>query len=153
MKSLLISIITSIRNRRQELNVPKDKKPEIIVSTNDSSIKNMYMLCEEFIKTLSLVKDIEYKESVENIDKYICLTFDKSNIYIPFEELVDVEKEKERLKTEIEKTESEIERAKGMLLNERFVSKAPETKINEEKEKLKKYEMMLTELKNSLAKL
>ena len=146
-------VISSIRNRRAELNVPKDKKPEIIVVTSSENIKEMYELCAGFIKTLALVSEIKYAESIDNIDKYVSLTFENSNVYIPFAELVDVSKEKERLKEEIKKVESEISRAKGMLSNEKFVSKAPEAKINEEKEKLKKYEQMYIDLKNTLEKL
>ena len=147
------TVITSIRNRRSELNVPKDKKPDIIVETLDESVKEMYLLSEKFIKNLALVSNIEYKTKVSDIDKYIVLTFDKSKVYIPFEELIDIEKEKQRIKDEITKVEKEIARADGMLKNEKFISKAPEAKINEEKEKLKKYEEMLVELKNTLVKL
>lgn len=146
-------VIVAIRNRRAELNVPKDKKPEIIVSTIDSNIKKTYEMCASYIKTLSLVSDIKFEENVSNIDKYVALTFEKSNVYIPFEELVDIDKEKERLKLEIEKVESEISRAKNMLSNEKFISKAPKDKVDEEKEKLKKYEQMLIDLKNTLGKL
>ena len=147
------TVITSIRNRRSELNVPKDKKPDIIVETLDESVKEMYLLSEKFIKNLALVSIIEYKTKVLDIDKYIVLTFDKSKVYIPFEELIDIEKEKQRIKDEITNVEKEIARADGMLKNEKFISKAPEAKINEEKEKLKKYEEMLVELKNTLVKL
>ena len=147
------TVITSIRNRRSELNVPKDKKPDIIVETLDESVKEMYLLSEKFIKNLALVSNIEYKTKVSDIDKYIVLTFDKSKVYIPFEELIDIEKEKQRIKDEITKVEKEIARADGMLKNKKFISKAPEAKINEEKEKLKKYEEMLVELKNTLVKL
>ncbi len=146
-------VITGIRNRRAELNVPKDKKPVIEVVAGNEEVKEMYVLCAEFIKTLSLVSDIKYVNKVENPDKYIALTFDKSTVYIPFEELVDLAKEKERLKAEIDKVKSEIARAKGMLSNEKFVSKAPQSKIDEEKEKLKKYEQMLIDLSNTLEKL
>jgi valyl-tRNA synthetase len=64
-------------------------------------------------------------------------------LYIPFEDLVDIAAEKERLQNEKTKLEAEVERAKKMLSNPGFVSKAPESKINEEKEKLAKYEEML----------
>ena len=147
------NVITSIRNQRAELNVPKDKKPDILVVTSDETVKNAYTMCTEYIKTLALVKDIKFVDKVDSTDKYITLTFDKSNIYIPFEELVDTEKEKLRIEGEIKKVEFEITRAKNMLSNEKFVSKAPEQKINEEKEKLKKYEQILVDLKNTLEKL
>ena len=147
------NVISSIRNRRAELNVSKDKKPDIIVLTKENDVKDMYLLCSDFIKNLAIVNDIKYVNEMENIDKYITLTFDKSNVYIPFAELVDINEEKKRIEAEIKKVESEINRAKGMLSNEKFVSKAPESKINEEKEKLKKYEQMLIDLNNTLEKL
>ena len=147
------NVISSIRNRRAELNVLKDKKPDIIVLTKENDVKDMYLLCSDFIKNLAIVNDIKYVNEMENIDKYITLTFDKSNVYIPFAELVDINEEKKRIEAEIKKVESEINRAKGMLSNEKFVSKAPEAKINEEKEKLKKYEQMLIDLNNTLEKL
>ena len=146
-------VITAIRNRRSELNVSKDKKPDIVVETNDDNIKEMYELCANYIKTLALVNSISFMTNISNIDKYIALTFEKSSVYIPFAELVNIDEEKNRLKSEIKKVESEISRAKGMLSNEKFVSKAPESKINEEKEKLKKYEQMLLDLNNTLEKL
>ncbi len=146
-------VITSIRNRRAELNVPHDKKPDIIVETSDGNIKEMYELCANFIKTLAQVNNISFTNNIDNIDKYISLTFEKSNVYIPFDELVNIEEEKIRLQTEIKKVESEINRAKGMLSNEKFISKAPEAKVLEEKEKLKKYEQMIIDLKNTLEKL
>ena len=147
------NVIVAIRNQRAELNVPKDKKPEIIVVTNDGSIRNMYEMCRDYIVSLSQVKDVKFADSIGSADKYITLTFDNSNVYIPFEELVDIAKEKLRIESEIKKVESEILRAKGMLSNEKFVSKAPEQKINEEKEKLKKYEQMLIDLNTVLEKL
>lgn len=147
------NVISTIRNRRSELNVSKDKKPEIVVVTNDENTKAMYELCSDFIKSLALISDVKFAKEIENIDKYITLTFEKSSVYIPFAELVDIEEEKKRLQGEIKKVESEISRAKGMLSNEKFVSKAPEAKINEEKEKLKKYEQMLIDLNNTLEKL
>lgn len=146
-------VISAIRNQRADLNVPKDKKPEIIIVTSDSSVEDTYKKCESFILTLAQVKSIKYEKEVTDVDKFITLTFDKSNIYIPFEELVDVEKEKNRIKSEIEKVKAEINRAQGMLSNESFVSKAPKEKIDLEKEKLEKYKQMLIDLNNTLEKL
>ena len=147
------NVISTIRNQRSELNVPKDKKPDILITTSDDKIRKAYEMCSEFIKSLALVKDISYVKDVESTNKYISLTFDKSNVYIPFEELVDTAKEKQRIENELKKVESEIARAKGMLANEKFVSKAPQQKIDEEKDKLNKYEQMLVDLKISLEKL
>ena len=74
-------------------------------------------------------------------------------IYMPFAELVDIEKEIERLKKEEEKLEKELARVNGMLNNERFISKAPESKVQEEREKLERYTNMMEQVKERLAQL
>lgn len=72
---------------------------------------------------------------------------------MPFAELVDIEKEIERLKKEEEKLEKELARVNGMLNNERFISKAPESKVQEEREKLERYTNMMEQVKERLAQL
>ena len=69
---------------------------------------------------------------------------------MPFSDLVDIDKEIERLKNEEKKLERELKRVNGMLSNEKFISKAPEAKINEEKEKLSKYTIMMEQVKERL---
>ena len=151
--SYMKNVITGIRNQRAELNVSKDKKPDIVVVTRNDNIREIYEMCEKYIKNLSLVNSVSFKTDIDNADRYISLTFENSNVYIPFAELVDTEKEKNRIKSEISSVEFEINRAKNMLKNENFVSKAPIEKINAEKEKLKKYEQMLIDLNNTLERL
>ena len=75
---------------------------------------------------------------------------DGIEVYIPFEELVDIEEERKRLEEEKKKILSEIERATKMLSNPGFVNKAPESKINEEKTKLAKYQEMLKSIEERL---
>ena len=77
----------------------------------------------------------------------------KAAIYMPFAELVDIEKETERLKKEEERLTKELARVNGMLANEKFVSKAPQAKIDEEKAKLQKYTEMMEQVKTRLAQL
>ena len=74
-------------------------------------------------------------------------------IYMPFAELVDIAKEKERLAKEEKRLNGEIKRCEGMLGNERFVSKAPAAKVQEEKDKLAKYQQMLEQVKEQIARL
>ena len=81
------------------------------------------------------------------------LVFDKAKVYIPMADLVNKDDEIKRLTDEIDKTKFEINRAKSMLSNEKFVSKAPAQKIQEEKEKLEKYKSLLTSLQDSLEKI
>ena len=74
-------------------------------------------------------------------------------IYIPFEELVDIEKEVERLRREEKRLQGELKRSEGMLGNPNFVNKAPEKKIAEEREKLEKYKGMMAQVQERLAQL
>ena len=78
------------------------------------------------------------------------MVIENATIYMPFAELVDINAEKERLNKELKRLEGEIARSNGMLGNEKFISKAPEAKVNEEKEKLKKYTQMLDQVKERL---
>ena len=70
---------------------------------------------------------------------------------MPFDDLVDIEKEIERLTKEKERLTAELARVNGMLANERFISKAPEAKIAEEREKLAKYTDMMKQVEELLA--
>ena len=74
-------------------------------------------------------------------------------VYMPLEDLVDREKEIERLKKEQERLAKEIARCQGMLSNPNFVNKAPEAKVNAEKEKLQKYEEMMEKVKTQLTQM
>ena len=76
-----------------------------------------------------------------------------ATLYLPLEDLVDLEKEKERLLKEEARLEKELARSKGMLSNERFLSKAPAEKVLEEKEKLAGYERMMAQVKERLAQM
>ena len=86
-------------------------------------------------------------------DDAVSVVIANANIYIPFAELVDIEKERERLLKEKERLEGELKRVNGMLSNEKFISKAPEAKINEEKEKLAKYTQMMEQVEERLKSL
>ena len=77
----------------------------------------------------------------------------QANIYMPFAELVDIEKELERLKAEEKKLKGELARVQGMLNNEKFMSKAPEAKVLEERAKLEKYTQMMEQVKDRLSQL
>ena len=74
-------------------------------------------------------------------------------IYMPFAELVDIDKEIGRLKKEEQRLTKELARVNGMLSNERFMSKAPESKVAEERAKLEKYSQMMDQVKERLAHL
>ena len=86
-------------------------------------------------------------------DDAVSAVIHQATIYMPFAELVDIEKEKERLKKEEQRLKGELERVNGMLNNEKFVNRAPEAKIAQEREKLAKYSQMMEQVKERLTQL
>ena len=146
---LLKQIIGDIRNLRNNMNVHPSKKAKLIFVTE--KYNDLIKQSEQFLLKLGFGSEIEVKSSKENIpDNAVSILKQDLELYMPFEDLVDLEAEKQRLEGEKIKLESEVARAKKMLSNSGFVNKAPESKINEEKEKLAKYEEML---KNTVERL
>lgn len=139
---LIKNIIVNIRNVRANMNVVPSKKTKLIFVTKKykTVIENM----EEVLKKLGYSEEILIQEGKENIpSNAVSIVQDGVEVFIPFEELVDVEKEIQRLNEEKTKLEAEVERAGKMLANKGFVEKAPKEKIEEEKAKLEKYKDML----------
>ena len=148
----LKEIIVGIRNLRTKLNVHPSKKSTLIFVT--SEYKEIINASEEFMKKLAFGSEIVIQQSKEGIDKNaMSVLVDGIEVYMPFNELVDIEAEKERLLGEKAKVQAEIERADKMLNNQGFVSKAPQAKIDAEKEKLEKYKKMLATIEERLEEL
>ena len=146
---MLKAIIGEVRNIRNNMNVHPAKKAKLIFVTNKYT--DLINQSEAFLQKLAFGEEIIVQANKENIPaNAISIMQPDLELYIPFEDLVDIAAEKERLENEKTKLESEVARAKKMLSNPGFVSKAPEAKINEEKEKLAKYEEML---KNTVERL
>ena len=145
----LKEIIVGIRNIRANLNVHPSRKSELIFVTSVN--KDLIEKSEGFLMKLGYSEGIKIQENKEGIaQNAMSVITDGIEVYIPFEELVDIEEEHKRLEEEKEKVLSEIERATKMLSNPGFVNKAPEAKINEEKAKLAKYQEMLKSIEERL---
>ena len=148
----LKDIIVDIRNTRANMNVHPSKKTKLIFVT--SEYEEAIKQANEFLIKLGFATDIETKNEKDGIpENAIAILKDGIELYIPFEELVDIKEEIKRLEVEISKLESEVARCNKMLSNPGFINKAPESKINEEKEKLAKYEEMLNASKERLEKI
>ena len=145
-------IIIGIRNIRTNMNVhPAKKSTLIFVTEND---EEMIINSQEFIKKLGFADKIIVQGNKNNIPQNAMSVLSKElEVYLPFDEFVDIEEEKKRLQGEKQKLEAEVERASKMLSNPGFVNKAPENKIKEEKEKLEKYKQMLENVEERLSKL
>ena len=145
--------IREIRNARSEMNIENSKKSNTLVYTKDPEIK------EIFEETKGLLLNLGYSNSVEITDdesrknsENIAIVLDKAEIQLPLKELVDFEKELKRLQKDKKDAEAELKRAKGKLSNQGFVSKAPAKLIEEEKEKVIKYEEILKTVESQIAK-
>jgi valyl-tRNA synthetase len=146
--------VRGIRNTRTGMNVPPSRKAKVYVVTQDDAVADIFIKGKVFFTTLAYASDVTIQSDKSGIDDdAVAVLIPKASLYIPFAELVDIEKEIERLKSEEKRLEGELKRVNGMLGNEKFVSKAPATKIQEEKDKLEKYTLMMQQVKERLAHL
>lgn len=146
-------IIKSIRNIRAEMNIPNKKKTNTLYYTEDEFSKDAIESNAEHIKHLGNSESLKFVDKKEiNPEDYTNLIIRKSEIFLPISELIDKEKELERLNKEKEKVLSEINRVDSKLKNEGFVNKAPKELIDKEKEKRETFLVMLDNLENQISK-
>ena len=145
-------ITRGIRNMRAEMNVPNNRRTKVFIVSTDQNLLSGIEAIRESVKPLMLANDILlHSEKKDIAEDAMSIVVPGAAVYLPLEDLVDFEQEKERLAKEEEKLTKEIARAKGMLSNEKFLSKAPEKKVREEKEKLEKYTQMLAQVQERMA--
>ena len=146
--------VKGIRNVRSDMNVPPSKKATVIVVSDSADIRAIFENSRLFFAALGYASEVKVQENTEGIpEDAVSTVIYGATVYIPFADLVDIEKEKERLLKEKARLEGELKRSNGMLSNERFISKAPAAKIEEEKAKLAKYTDMMAQVTERLAKL
>ena len=146
-------LITGIRNVRTKMNVHPSKKSKLIFIAKPE-YKEVIKESEGFIKKLGFGEEIEIKEEKTNIPQNaVNVVTADLEVFIPFEDLVDIEEEKQRLEKEKEKILAEKEKTDKMLGNPGFLAKAPASKVEEEKEKLAKFNEMLESIENRIKNL
>ena len=146
--------VRAIRNVRSSMNVPNSKKATVYVVAADTGVREIFENGKVFFATLGHAGEVVIQADKTGIaDDAVSALTAAAAIYMPLAELVDVEKEIERLKKEEERLTKELARVNGMLGNEKFVSRAPEAKIQEERKKLEKYTQMMDQVKERLAQL
>lgn len=151
---LMKEAVRGIRNIRAEMNVSPKKKAKVFVVSEKKEVRDIFEQGRVFFGTLGYASEVCVQADKEGIaGDAVSTVVPDAVIYMPFAELVDLEKEIERLKKEQKKLGGEIKRCEGMLNNERFLSKAPEQKVEEEKEKLSKYRQMLEKVEERLGQL
>ena len=146
--------VRGIRNVRSEMNVPPSRKAQVFVVSENENITNAFTEGKLFFEALAYASEVTIQKDKDGIaEDAVSVVIPNATLYIPFAELVDIKQEIERLQKEEKRLMGELSRVNGMLGNERFISKAPQAKIDEEKEKLQKYTQMMEQVKNRLQQL
>ncbi|HPX00071.1 MAG TPA: class I tRNA ligase family protein, partial [Sedimentibacter sp.] len=140
----IMEAVRSIRNIRAEMNVLPSRKARAIFIPSNEEAKQFIASGAKYFSTLANITEIKLVNNKKDIGEDTASSvIDGTEIYLPLADLIDYEKEIERLEKEKARLEDELKRVKGKLNNEKFISKAPESVVNEEKEKLQKYELMM----------
>ena len=151
---LIKEAVRAIRNVRSSMNVPPSKKAQVFVVSENERVRGIFEGSSRFFATLAYASQVTVQTDKTGIgEDAVSALIPEAAVYMPFAELVDLEKEVERLKKEEERLMKELARVNGMLNNEKFMSKAPQSKVDEEKEKLAKYSQMMAQVKEHLAAL
>ena len=152
--SLMKEAVRNIRNVRANMNVPPSKKAKVFVVSEDEEVRTIFEKGKVFFATLGYASDVFIQATKENIDDdAVSTVIPNATIYMPFTELVNLDKEIERLKGEESKLQKELDRVNKKLANQGFISKAPEQVVNEEKAKLEKYAQMMEQVQERLQSL
>ncbi len=147
----IMSAIRSVRSTRAEMNVPPSKKPTLIIVTEKTAVFEKGLV---FLSKLAYAGSVEISTTApESLDGMVSVVTDEAKMFMPMAELVDLDKERARIQKEIEKAEKELAMQEGKLKNEKFISKAPENIVAQEREKAEKTKALLENLKESLKNL
>ena len=151
---LMKNAVRNIRNLRAEMNVAPSRKATVYVVSGEEAVRETFKKGNVFFATLAYASEVLVQADKEGIaEDAVSTVVPQAVIYMPFADLVDIEKELERLTKEEKRLQGEIKRCEGMLSNEKFVAKAPVAKIEEEKGKLAKYSDMLKQVQERLGQL
>ncbi len=146
--------VRAIRGVRSDMNVPPSKRAKVYVVSEDEALLGIFEHSRSFFASLGYANEVVLQKDKEGIaPDAVSAVIPRAAIYMPFADLVDIGKEIERLRGEEKRLEGELARSDGMLNNEKFVSRAPQAKIDAEKEKLEKYSQMMEQVKARLAQL
>ena len=147
-------LVKAVRAVRKEMDVPNSRKTNLFIVSGDPAVREAFAQAKDAYLNFACANDADIREERAGIpDDAVSLVIPGAVVYIPLEELVDKKKETERLLKDKAKLEKELARSHGMLNNERFLSKAPQAKIEEEKKKLAEYEKMMAEVEQRLAQM
>ncbi|WP_026499537.1 valine--tRNA ligase [Butyrivibrio sp. WCD2001] len=146
--------VRGIRNIRTQMNVAPSRKAMVYVVSEKEEVLDIFRTGKLFFETLASASESVCQNDKAGIaEDAVSVVLAEATIYMPFSDLVDISAEIERLEKEKKRLEGELKRSQNMLSNEKFLSKAPAEKIEEEKEKQKKYEQTFAQVEERLAQL
>ena len=144
-------LVRGMRNLRTDMDVPPSKKAKLFVTSADANVRDIFTEVMPTYTGLAGASEVEVVEDTDGIpEDAVSFVIPDAVVYVPLEDLVDKAKEIERLTKEKERLSKELSRSKGMLSNEKFLSKAPAEKVEEERAKQKKYEKMMADVEDRL---
>ena len=147
-------LVKGLRNVRTQMEVPPSRKAKLYIVSDNAAVRKDFEENKDVYVNLASASEILVQADKTGIsDDAVSVVIPGAVAYLPLEDLVDFEKEKERLTKEKEKLEKELARSKGMLSNEKFLNNAKPEKVQEEKEKLEKYEQMMAQVLERLAQM
>ena len=147
-------LVKGIRNVRTQMDVPPSRKAKLFITSDDEMVRKIFDDNKEVYVNLAFTSEITVQADKDNIgDDAVSVVIPDAVAYLPLEDLVDFEKEKERLNKEKDKLTKELARSRGMLSNEKFLNNAKPEKVQEEKDKLAKYEQMMEQVQERLAQM
>ena len=146
--------VRGIRNVRTQMNVAPSRKAKVYVVSEKQELLEIFKTGKLFFESLAYASEsVCQKDKTGIADDAVTVAIPDATVYIPFTDLVDLSAEIERLEKEKARLEGELKRSRNMLSNEKFISKAPQAKIDEEKEKQHKYEQTYAQVEERLAQL
>ena len=143
----IMTAIKAIRNRRSEMNIPPSKKAKVYIETAQSDV---FLTGIDFVKRLASASEVTVDKSFGDLGNVVTIITDDAKIYIPLGDLVDFEAEKKRLEKELAAAEEKLAFIKKKHNNPRFVNKAPEKVVQQNRDDAAKAEDKIAMLKKSI---
>ena len=140
-------LVRGVRNLRTDMDVPPSRKAKIIITSDQEEVRDVFAAIRDTYQSLAGASEVVIQADKTGVpEDAVSVVIPDAVLYLPLEDLVDMEKERERLTKEKERLTKELARSKGMLSNEKFLSKAPAAKVEEEKAKMAKYQQMMDDV-------
>lgn len=150
----IMELVRGVRNLRSEMDVPPSRKATVIITSSIEGVRKAFLDNTDIYSGLCSASNVSVSAgAVEDTENSVSFVMQDAVVYLPLNELVDSQKERERLEKEKARLQGELKRSEAMLSNEKFLSKAPADKVKEEKDKLQKYKQMMEDVCERLSKM